>query len=103
VEAASKFDFPPRERLTIEYVMARGLNDSQTDARDLARLLRGLDCMVNLIPLNPVEGLRLRPPAPEKAEAFQEVLRRAGVMAFVRRRRGGGVQAACGQLAFARE
>jgi 23S rRNA (adenine2503-C2)-methyltransferase len=103
VKAASRFDFPPRERLTIEYVLTRGLNDSEADARELARLLRGVDCMVNLIPLNEVRGLRFKPSTREQSEAFQEALRRAGVRAFIRRRRGGGVQAACGQLAFDRE
>ncbi len=103
VEAARQFNFPPRERLTVEYVLVRGLNDSEADGRELARLLRGRDCMVNLIPLNPVKGLRFKPPSPDRAVAFQALLRQAGIMAFIRRRRGSGVQGACGQLAFARE
>jgi 23S rRNA (adenine2503-C2)-methyltransferase len=100
LEAALEFRHPPRERLTVEYVISAGLNDSQEDAAELADLLRGHRCMVNLIPVNPVPGLRFEAPSRGRLEAFQALLRREGVAAFVRRRRGGSIRAACGQLAF---
>ena len=103
LQAALRFRHPPRERLTVEYVISAGLNDSQEDAAGLASLLRGHRCMVNLIPVNPVPGLRFEAPPPGRLEAFQALLRREGVAAFVRRRRGGSIRAACGQLAFGQD
>jgi len=103
VEAALGFRHPPRERLTVEYVISAGLNDSPEDAAGLASLLRGHRCMVNLIPVNPVPGMRFEAPPPARLEAFQALLKREGVAAFVRRRRGGSIRAACGQLAFGQD
>jgi 23S rRNA (adenine2503-C2)-methyltransferase len=103
VEAACAFNHPKRGRLTVEVAMAAGLNDSAEDAAALARLLRGKRCMVNLIPVNTVEPMRFGPPPDEKIELFQKILLRSGVMAFIRRRRGCSIRAACGQLAFENE
>jgi 23S rRNA (adenine2503-C2)-methyltransferase len=92
-------DYPlrPWERLTFEYVLLKGVNDSDADARRVVRLLARLKCKVNLIPLNPGPGIPFEPPAPERVLAFQAIVRRA-VPCFIRKPRGQDVFAACGQL-----
>jgi 23S rRNA (adenine2503-C2)-methyltransferase len=94
-------DYPlrPWERMTFEYVLLGGLNDTPADARRLITLLAGLRAKVNLIPWNPAPSLPYRAPADERVADFQQVLRRAGLLAFVRRPRGQDIFAACGQLA----
>jgi 23S rRNA (adenine2503-C2)-methyltransferase len=87
-----------RRRLTIEYVLLGGTNDSPVHAKKLARLLRGLRCKVNLIPFNPHSGLPFFPPAEDAIQEFREILRKAGYAAPVRRSKGAEVAAACGQL-----
>lgn len=87
------------ERLTFEYVLLGGFNDSPEDARRVARLLAGLRAKVNLIPWNP-GALPYRPPAEERIREFRELLDAKGVPAFVRYSRGQDVNAACGQLAL---
>jgi 23S rRNA (adenine2503-C2)-methyltransferase len=90
---------PPRRRITIAYVLIRGVNDRPEDARQLARLLHGVRCKVNLIPLNPFPGSDLRAPEESVVLSFQERLRSRGVSAHVRFSRGEDILAACGQLA----
>ncbi len=86
-------------RLTFEYVMIGGTNDLHEHALELGRMLRGMICHVNLIPLNPVkERPELKPSAPEAMEAFRSVLRGQGIPATVRRQLGTSIDAACGQL-----
>jgi 23S rRNA (adenine2503-C2)-methyltransferase len=85
-------------RLTFEYVLIGGVNDLPEHARELARLLRGMLCHVNLIPLNPVAGRGLEPSPPRAMAAFQRVLREAGIAATLRRQLGTSIDAACGQL-----
>jgi len=92
---------PQRRRITFEYVMLDGVNDSLDDARRLVRLLTGIRSKVNLIPFNPFPGTDFRPSAPEVIERFQRLLLDANVNATVRRSRGRDIQAACGQLALA--
>lgn len=87
-----------RRRLTFEYVLLGGVNDSTATARALATLLRGLRCKVNLIPFNAHSGLPFRPPAEGDLERFAQILRRAGYAAPVRRSKGAEIAAACGQL-----
>lgn len=93
-------DFPlrPRERLTFEYVLLAGVNDDPQHAREVVDLLRGLKAKVNLIALNPGPEIPFATPAEERVLAFQSVLTRAGVPAFLRRPRGRDIYAACGQL-----
>ena len=93
-------------RITFEYILIRGFNDAVEDAAALVRLLHGLKAKVNLIPLNedPVLGPSMVSPTREAVEAFQQRLRRGGLVATVRRQRGDEVSGACGQLrAFGRE
>ncbi|RLS34129.1 MAG: 23S rRNA (adenine(2503)-C(2))-methyltransferase RlmN [Planctomycetota bacterium] len=85
-------------RLTFEYVLLGGVNDSPTHARDLVRLLGGRAALVNIIPYNSVAGLPWREPSQGSRERFLDVLRVAGVNVQVRRRKGARIDAACGQL-----
>jgi 23S rRNA (adenine2503-C2)-methyltransferase len=88
-------------RLTFEYVLIDGVNDGPAEARALGRLLRGILCHVNLIPLNPVPGISLRRPAASRVRAFAGAVRAAGIPVTVRVERGSEIQAACGQLRLA--
>jgi 23S rRNA (adenine2503-C2)-methyltransferase len=96
--AAREFPLRTREWITFEYVLLGGVNDQPDHAREVAELLRGLRCKVNLIALNPGPGIEFRTPSMERIAAFQHILREAGVPAFVRRPRGRDIYAACGQL-----
>jgi 23S rRNA (adenine2503-C2)-methyltransferase len=89
--------------LTFEYVMLDGLNDSDRDARELVRLLRGIPAKVNLIPFNPWPGAPYRCSPAERIRAFAEIVARAGYPAPVRSPRGPDILAACGQLKTASE
>jgi len=79
-------------------VLLGGVNDTPENAREVAELLRGLRCKVNLIALNPGPGIDFTTPSEERVAAFQKTLRDAGIPAFVRRPRGRDIYAACGQL-----
>ncbi len=94
------YPLPKRRRITIEYTLVAGRNDTADEARRLATLLRGLPVKVNLIPMNPIEASSLGPPDLSGVLAFQKVLCDAGYSCFIRRRRGDDVSAACGQLAL---
>jgi 23S rRNA (adenine2503-C2)-methyltransferase len=85
-------------RVTFEYALMDGVNDSRVLAQELAALLGGLLCHVNLIPMNPTSGSFLRGSSPEVVHAFQAELERWGIPVTVRRRRGVDIQAGCGQL-----
>jgi 23S rRNA (adenine2503-C2)-methyltransferase len=96
--AARKFPLRPRERLTFEYVLLAGVNDSAQNAREVAELVRGVRAKVNLIALNPGVELPYQTPGHERVLEFQRILVEAGVPAFIRRPRGRDIFAACGQL-----
>lgn len=100
LEALAAYPLPKRRRITIEYTLIAGLNDSPEQARQLARRLARLRVKVNLIPLNPIEGSTLRTPSAAAVEAFRDVLAQHRVSCSVRTRRGDDVDAACGQLAM---
>ncbi len=85
-------------RVTFEYALMRGVNDSAELAHELAGKLQGLLCHVNLIPLNPIPDSPFQPASDEDTERFAEILREAGVPATVRLRRGIEINAGCGQL-----
>jgi 23S rRNA (adenine2503-C2)-methyltransferase len=101
VQALRSYPLPKRRRITIEYTLIDGVNDTDAHADALTHLLRGIPVKVNLIPMNPVDGSPLRAPSPDRVAHFQEKLARAGYSCFVRTRRGSAVNAACGQLALA--
>jgi len=96
--AAREFPLRNRERITFEYVLLSGVNDATCNAEEVVELLRGMRAKVNLIALNPGPGISFSTPERERVEAFQQVLIKAGIAAFVRRPRGRDIYAACGQL-----
>jgi 23S rRNA (adenine2503-C2)-methyltransferase len=100
MDALRAYPLPPRRRITIEYTLVAGKNDTPLEARKLVKVLRGLPVKVNLIPMNPIEASSLAPPAMTGVLAFQKTLCDAGYSCFIRRRRGDDVAAACGQLAL---
>ena len=100
MNALRAYPLPRRRRITIEYTLVAGKNDSPAEARKLAKLLRGLPVKINLIPMNPIEHSTLGPPDFSGVLAFQQLLVDAGYSCFIRRRRGDDVSAACGQLAL---
>ena len=98
--ALRAYPLPPHRRITIEYTLVAGKNDTREEAQKLVRLLARLPVKINLIPMNPIEASTLGPPDLGGVLAFQRVLVEAGFDCFVRRRRGDDVDAACGQLAL---
>jgi 23S rRNA (adenine2503-C2)-methyltransferase len=87
-----------RRKVTWEYVMLDGVNDSIAHAKALIRLLQGVPSKVNLIPFNPFPGTGYQTSPPERIEAFRQRLKRAGIIAITRKTRGDDIDAACGQL-----
>jgi 23S rRNA (adenine2503-C2)-methyltransferase len=100
MQALRDYPLPRRRRITIEYTLVAGKNDTIEEARKLTRLLRGLQVKINLIPMNPISASTLGPPNLAGVLAFQRVVCDAGYSCFIRRRRGDDVSAACGQLAL---
>jgi 23S rRNA (adenine2503-C2)-methyltransferase len=98
VEAASRYPIPRGGRVTYEYVLLGGVNDSPDNARELVRLLRGRKAKVNLIPLNPAPEIPFAPPSADAVDRFCGILAEAHLTVSVRRSRGGDILAACGQL-----
>jgi 23S rRNA (adenine2503-C2)-methyltransferase len=87
-----------RRRVTWEYVMLDGVNDSLSHAKELVRLLEGTRSKVNLIPFNPFPGSDFRTSPPERVDVFRQRLLRSGLVATIRKTRGDEISAACGQL-----
>lgn len=98
LDAARVFPLRPRERLTFEYVLLDGVNDSLQHAREVAERIRGIRAKINLIALNPGPGIAFGTPSQPRVLAFQQVLIGAGIPTFIRRPRGRDIYAACGQL-----
>jgi 23S rRNA (adenine2503-C2)-methyltransferase len=97
MEACRAYPLRPWERLTFEYVLLGGVNDTEADARRVLKLIGQLKCKVNLIALNPGPDIPFETPPPERVLAFQAIVRR-GMPCFIRKPRGRDVYAACGQL-----
>jgi len=97
IDACKAYPLRPWEKLSFEYVLLNGVNDSDADARRVVKLLAHLNCKVNLIALNPGPEIPYRTPEPERVASFQAILRRS-FPCFVRRPRGLDIYAACGQL-----
>ncbi len=97
IEACRCYPLRPWEKLTFEYVLLRGVNDADADARRVVKLLAGLDCKVNLIALNPGPGIPFETPEPDRVASFQSIVRRA-FPCFLRKPRGLDIYAAGGQL-----
>lgn len=98
LDACRTYPLPPRRRLTFEYVLLGGDNDTDADAKRLVKLLAGIRCKVNLIPFNPFPGSPYQRPAEDQVLRFQTILKQAGVDTFIRKSKGRDVLGACGQL-----
>src|SRR5579862_663993 len=96
--AAKVYPLRTREWITFEYVLLGGVNDSPENAKEVIDLLKDMRCKVNLIALNPGPGIDFITPEAERIAVFQNILREAGIPAFIRRPRGRDIFAACGQL-----
>jgi len=101
VAAIRRIPLQSGRKVTAEYVLLAGVNDSEKDARGLARLLKGARVKVNLIPYNAHEYGDFTSPSAETADGFREVLLAAGIQTITRERRGADIRAACGQLSGA--
>jgi 23S rRNA (adenine2503-C2)-methyltransferase len=98
IEACKALPIARRRRITFEYVMLAGVNDSTDDARRLAKMLAPLRAKVNLIFFNPFADSPFAPSARERVEGFQAILHRGNLTATIRESRGRDIAAACGQL-----
>ncbi len=96
--ACREFPLRPREKLTFEYVLLAGVNDSDADARRVAAMLQGIRAKVNLIPYNSGTGLSYQPSPLGHVLKFQKILQERQIPAFIRISRGQDIMAACGQL-----
>ena len=96
--ACKAFPLKDRQRITFEYILLRGVNDSPQDARQLVRLLHGVKAKINLIPFNEYPGSPFRRPEEARIEAFQTALLDRGLVAVRRASKGADILAACGQL-----
>jgi 23S rRNA (adenine2503-C2)-methyltransferase len=97
--ALRAFPLEPRRRITFEYVLLQGVNDTDADAKRLPRLVAGIPAKLNVIPWNPIAGCGFAAPDEAQVERFCEPARRAGYTVITRRSRGADIAAACGQLA----
>ena len=98
LEAVKEYIEITNRRVTFEYILLDGINDSTTCAETLANLIKGINCYVNLIPYNNVSTKTFKKTPKIKAEAFFEVLRKKGINATLRMEHGSDISAACGQL-----
>jgi 23S rRNA (adenine2503-C2)-methyltransferase len=98
LSACREVPLPNRERITFEYVLIHGVNDSPEDARRLAHLLKGIRAKVNLIAFNEYPGSPFRRPSEEGVRNFREILMDKGFTAMLRQSKGSDILAACGQL-----
>ena len=98
IAACRRYQKVTGRRISFEYSMVRGVNDSPATAKELAKLIRGMGAHVNLIPINPVDGSPYSATDAENVKGFQNMLTELGVNATVRRRLGSDISAACGQL-----
>ena len=100
LEAMRYFAVKTRRDITYEYTLLEGINDQPEHAQELVELLKKDHCTVNLIPYNPIEGLRLKRPEKEAIIAFREILEKGGINTTWRYTKGKDIAAACGQLAI---
>jgi 23S rRNA (adenine2503-C2)-methyltransferase len=98
LDACRRFPLKKRSRITFEYVLLNGVNDTAEDARRLAKLLSGIKAKVNLIPLNAAPGIPFERPSDERVDRFAQILADRYLTVSVRKSRGRDIRAACGQL-----
>jgi 23S rRNA (adenine2503-C2)-methyltransferase len=98
LNACRAFPLKKRNRITFEYVMLDGVNDSPADARRLVKLMHGIKSKINLLPLNEAAGIDFRRPDDARVNEFARILAESGLTVSVRKSRGRDIRAACGQL-----
>ena len=98
LETCRSLHLPPRERITFEYVLINGINDSEKDARRLLLVVRGIKCKINLIPFNECPGISFQRSKKKAVTIFQKILLEGGITTIIRESRGDDISAACGQL-----
>lgn len=99
LDACRSFPLPKRKRIMFEYILLKGINDSDEDAKELARKLTDIPCKINLLPYNESPALPYKSPGMRRMLAFQKILIDAHYTVFIRNSRGADISAACGQLA----
>ena len=100
LKAMDLYALKTKRDVTFEYTLLSGLNDREDEAHELVELLKNKQCTVNLIPYNPVAGLKLKRPDPAAVRAFREILDEGGIVNTCRYTKGDDIAAACGQLAL---
>lgn len=103
VELLRNYDFSHQRRLSFEYIMFNGFNDSMTHAREIVRLLQGLDCRINLIRFHQIPDVPLHETDEKKMESFRDYLTKKGIFTTIRASRGQDIYAACGLLSTAKK
>ena len=99
MQLLSGYDFSHQRRLSLEYIMWKGVNDDIAHANRLIQLIGNIDCRVNLIRYHAIEGVDLKPCSEERMIMFRNVLNQHGITATIRTSRGEDIMAACGMLA----
>lgn len=99
LEACRQYPMKKRSRIMFEYILLAGINDSDDEARLLAKKLRKIPCKINLLPYNESPGIPYKSPSRNRIMSFQNILREANYSVFIRNSRGSDISAACGQLA----
>ena len=98
IKACENYPLMPRRKITVEYILIKGINDSEQDARRLAKLLRPIRAKINLIPFNTYEKSQFQRPEESVIQTFKEILSKTNYTAIVRYSKGQDICAACGQL-----
>jgi 23S rRNA (adenine2503-C2)-methyltransferase len=98
IDLLHEYDFSHQRRVSFEYIMFEGVNDSEQHAKDLARMLRGIECRVNIIRFHYIKGINLHSCGERKMEFFRDTLNALGITATIRTSRGEDILAACGML-----
>lgn len=98
MKAARYYVDHTRRRITFEYSLVRGVNDGKEQAQELIELVKGMNCHINLIPVNPIQERDYRQPEQDHVTAFKNMLEKKGIQVTVRREMGRDISAACGQL-----
>ena len=97
------YDFSKQRRLSFEYILFKGINDSELYAKELLKLLRGLDCRINLIRFHAIPGVELEGVSMEEMVRFRDYLTSHGLFSTIRASRGEDIFAACGMLSTAKQ
>jgi 23S rRNA (adenine2503-C2)-methyltransferase len=98
LDVIKSFDFTRQRRISFEYILFSGLNDTPRHVRELARILNGIKCRINLIRFHPIPGSELRSPDPETINKFKDMLNAKDILTTIRASRGEDIRAACGML-----